>query len=95
VIQGSFHLVNFLKLYTTNGRNVCNSVDSTSDSGFSFLLKNYKIDLAVMAHACNSSYSEDRDQEDHGLKPAQAHSLQDPTLKTILKEKELVEWLKV
>jgi hypothetical protein len=29
---------------------------------------------APVAHACNPSYSEGRDQEDHGLKPAQANS---------------------
>jgi hypothetical protein len=27
-----------------------------------------------MAHTCNSSYSGGRDQEDHGLKPAQANN---------------------
>jgi hypothetical protein len=31
----------------------------------------------LVAHACNSSYSGGRDQEDHGLKPAQANSSQD------------------
>jgi hypothetical protein len=31
-----------------------------------------------VAHACNTSYSGGRDQEDHNLKPAQANSLQDP-----------------
>jgi hypothetical protein len=32
----------------------------------------------VVAHACNPSYSGGRDQEDHGLKPAQANSPQEP-----------------
>jgi hypothetical protein len=31
-----------------------------------------------VAHACNPSYSGGRDQEDHGLKPAQANSSRDP-----------------
>jgi hypothetical protein len=30
---------------------------------------------ALVAHACNLSYSEGRDQEDHGSKPAWANSL--------------------
>jgi hypothetical protein len=34
-----------------------------------------------VAHACNPSYSEGRDQEDHGSRPAQANSLRDPILK--------------
>jgi hypothetical protein len=34
-----------------------------------------------VAHACNPSYSGGRDQKDHGLKPAQANSSQDPILK--------------
>jgi hypothetical protein len=34
-----------------------------------------------VAHACNPSYLGGRDQEDHGSKPAQANSLQDPTSK--------------
>jgi hypothetical protein len=34
-----------------------------------------------VAHACNPSYPRGRDQEDHGLKPAQANSSQDPILK--------------
>jgi hypothetical protein len=34
-----------------------------------------------VAHVCNPSYSEDRDQEDHSWKPDQANSLQDPISK--------------
>jgi hypothetical protein len=34
-----------------------------------------------VAHTCNPSYSGGRDQEDHGSKPAQANSSQDPVLK--------------
>jgi hypothetical protein len=47
---------------------------------------------ALVAHACNPSYSEGRDLEDQGSKPAQANSLQDPISK-ISHKKELVEWL--
>jgi hypothetical protein len=36
---------------------------------------------APVAHACNISYSGDGDQKDHGLKPAQANSSQDPISK--------------
>jgi hypothetical protein len=36
---------------------------------------------AMMAHVCNPSYSGGRDEEDHGLKPAQENSLQDPISK--------------
>jgi hypothetical protein len=39
------------------------------------------ISQVVMIHACNPSYSGGRDQEDQCLKPSQANSLQDPTLK--------------
>jgi hypothetical protein len=31
-----------------------------------------KSNVIAEAHACNSSYSGDRDQEDHSLRPAQA-----------------------
>jgi hypothetical protein len=34
-----------------------------------------------VAHACNPSYSVDRDQEDHNLKPARPNSSQDPISK--------------
>jgi hypothetical protein len=34
-----------------------------------------------VAHACNPSYSEGRDQEDRDLNPAQANNLQVPILK--------------
>jgi hypothetical protein len=46
---------------------------------------------APMAHACNPSYSEGRDQEDRGLKPAQAR----PYLKNALHKTGLEEWIKV
>jgi hypothetical protein len=36
---------------------------------------------ALMAHFYNPSYLGGRDQEDQGLKPAQANSLWDPSLK--------------
>jgi hypothetical protein len=48
----------------------------------------------LVAHAYNSSYSEGRDQEDHGSKPAQANSSRDPISKNTITRK-LVEWLKV
>jgi hypothetical protein len=35
----------------------------------------------VVAHACNPSYSEGRNQEDHSSKPAQANNYQDPISK--------------
>jgi hypothetical protein len=38
------------------------------------------ISQAPVAHACNPSYSGDRNQEDHGSKPAQANSSQEPYL---------------
>jgi hypothetical protein len=38
-------------------------------------IKNKREDkLGAAAHACNPSYSGGRDQEDQGLKPAQANS---------------------
>jgi hypothetical protein len=48
----------------------------------------------LVAHAYNSSYSEGRDQEDHGSKPAQANSSRDPISKNTITRK-LVKWLKV
>jgi hypothetical protein len=52
---------------------------------------------ALVAHACNPSYSAGRDLEDLGFKPAPANSLE--TLSQKKKKnhhkKGLVEWLKV
>jgi hypothetical protein len=48
-----------------------------------------------VAHTCNPSYTGGRDQEDHGLKPAQANSLKDPILKNPISKIGLLEWLKV
>jgi hypothetical protein len=42
----------------------------------------------LVAHACNPSHSGGRDQENHGLKPAQANSLQDPILEKTLHQKD-------
>jgi hypothetical protein len=55
------------------------------------LLKKVKGSQAPVTHTYNSSYSGGRDQEDCGLKPAQANSLQDP----ISKIPKYLEWLKV
>jgi hypothetical protein len=41
----------------------------------------HKPSWVPVAHACNSSYSWGRDQEDHGSKPDWANSLGDPILK--------------
>jgi hypothetical protein len=38
--------------------------------------------LALVAYACNPSYSGGKDQADHGLKSAWVNSLQDPISKT-------------
>jgi hypothetical protein len=48
-----------------------------------------------MAHACNPSYSGGSDQEDLGLKPAQANSSVRPCLENTHPKKGLGEWLKV
>jgi hypothetical protein len=48
-----------------------------------------------VAHVCNPSFSESRDQENYGSKPAWASSLQDPILKNPITTRELVWWLKV
>jgi hypothetical protein len=50
---------------------------------------------ALVAHACNPSYSGDRDQEDHGLTLAWANSSGRPYLEKTHHKKALVEWLKV
>jgi hypothetical protein len=41
-----------------------------------------------VAHVCNLSYSESRDQEDHGLKPPQANSFSRLYLKKTLHKKK-------
>jgi hypothetical protein len=46
-----------------------------------------------VAHACNPSYWEGRDEEDHSSRPAQANSSQDPISQIPNTKKELVEWL--
>jgi hypothetical protein len=43
---------------------------------------------ALIAHACNPSYSGGRDQEDCGSKPAQANSFRNPISKKILRKKK-------
>jgi hypothetical protein len=48
-----------------------------------------------VAHACNPSYSEGRDQEDHNLKPAPQKIVCEPQSQKIPSQKGLVEWLKV
>jgi hypothetical protein len=50
---------------------------------------------ALVAHACNPSYSGGRDREDCGLKPAQANSSARPYLEKPFTKIGLVEWLKV
>jgi hypothetical protein len=42
---------------------------------------------ALVAHAYNPSYSGGRDQENCGLKPARANSLQDPISKKLFTKK--------
>jgi hypothetical protein len=42
---------------------------------------------APVAHACNPSYSGDRDQEDCGSRPAWAKSLRDPILEIPITKK--------
>jgi hypothetical protein len=56
---------------------------------------NIKRSRAPVAHTYNPSYSEGRDQEDHGSKPAQAKSSVRPHLGKSLHKKGLVEWLKM
>jgi hypothetical protein len=51
---------------------------------------------ALLAPACNPSYSGGIDQEDLGSKPASANSSQDPISKKKKKsQKGLVEWFEV
>jgi hypothetical protein len=38
---------------------------------------------SLVAHACNPSYSGNRDHEDCGLRPAEANSSQDPISKIL------------
>jgi hypothetical protein len=47
---------------------------------------------ALMAHACNPSYSGGRDQEDRGSKPTRANRVY---LEKTYHKKQLMEWLKV
>jgi hypothetical protein len=50
---------------------------------------------ALVAHACNPSYSGGRDQEECSLKPAWANSSVRPYLEKPFTKIGLVEWLKV
>jgi hypothetical protein len=50
---------------------------------------------ALVSYSYNPSYSGGRDQENCGLKPAQANSFERRYLKKTLHNKELAEWLKV
>jgi hypothetical protein len=50
--------------------------------------KKLNLSQALVAHACNPSYSGGKDQEDCGLKPAQANSSQDAVLKNTQPEKD-------
>jgi hypothetical protein len=43
--------------------------------------------LGTVAHACNPSYSGDRDQEDHGSKPALGRELTRPYLENTQQKK--------
>jgi hypothetical protein len=56
-------------------------------SAFCVKLKKGKTCLVPVAHACNPNYSGGRDQEDGGLRPAPAKSLQDPISKKKKKKK--------
>jgi hypothetical protein len=47
----------------------CHSLSGSQDN-LSMDRKCQKVRQGAMAHACVSSYSEGRDQEDHGSKPA-------------------------
>jgi hypothetical protein len=58
-------------------------------------VENNKMSQASVALAYNPIYSGGRDQEDCGLKPAQANSSTRPYLKKPVTKIELVEWLKV
>jgi hypothetical protein len=44
-------------------------------------VKTIELSQVLVAHTCNPSYSEGKDQEDHGLSPAWANSLREPIMK--------------
>jgi hypothetical protein len=50
---------------------------------------------APVTHTCNPSYSRGRNQEDSGLKPAQANSSTRPYFEKTLHKHTAVEWFKV
>jgi hypothetical protein len=60
-----------------------------------FLCPERQDSQALVAHACNPSYSGARDQKDHSSKPAQANSSMSPHLKKHFTKMGLVERLKV
>jgi hypothetical protein len=51
-------------------------------------LQRGKVCWVLVAHTCNPSYSGGRNQEDHGLKPAQANSSRDPISKILITKKK-------
>jgi hypothetical protein len=58
-------------------------------------LQKFLLPGTSVSSTCNPSYSGGRDQEDHGLKPAQENSSRDPISKKSHHKKGLVEWLDV
>jgi hypothetical protein len=48
-----------------------------------------------VTHAYNPSYSEGRNQEDHGSKPVLGKQFRRPISKKPITEKGLMEWLKL
>jgi hypothetical protein len=53
-----------------------------------------KISWLLVAHACNPSYSGDRDQEGHGSKPIPGKQFKRPNPKKTHHKKVLVDWFK-
>jgi hypothetical protein len=75
-----------LRIESLRPSQVTQGVQSSLDSieTLSQKLKKKLAEGQWLAHTCNPSYSGGRDQEDHGLKPAQANSSQDPILRKLI-----------
>jgi hypothetical protein len=61
--------------------------ESQGLQSFKIMLQNHRLSWVSVAHTCNPNYSESRDQEDDGSKPAWANNLRDPVSKKYFTKK--------
>jgi hypothetical protein len=91
----SFRVITIKGNSVSSTQHYCNlNLQYPGKSAMALHLVRYNQSWAPVAHACDPSYSGGRYQEDHGLKPTQ-QIVHETLSQKLLKQKELVEWLKV